>query len=175
MKPNDIPDILERIAAKNVAKLSDEDQRALLVAAFIVRRRMVRPWDEDVRDFQMKFRHYTASQPTLPDRGVMELRQRLIQEEFLELYEALETRDLPQIAHESVDLVYVVLGTMASCGLSFEPFWRLIHNANMLKEPNPEPNGKTLKPPGWVKPDCATLIQGEVIDLDPIETLRRKP
>jgi len=170
-------EVVRRLEGLADEEINPADREALRLAAAEIKRQTghVRPWDEDVRDFQERFRHFTAGRPTLPDRDVMALRQRLIHEEFKELYAALESRDLPEIAHESVDLVYVVLGTMASCGLSFEPFWRLVHEANMKKMPNPERNGKTLKPPGWVKPDCATLIQGEVLDLDPIETLRRKP
>lgn len=173
MKPNEVPQVLERIARS--VEMSEADRRDLLIAASVVRTRMVRPWNEDVRDFQAKFRHFVASRPTLPDRDVMALRQRLIHEEFQELYAALESRDLPEIARESVDLVYVVLGTMESCGLEFRPFWDMIHEANMLKIPNPVPNGKTLKPEGWVKPDPSRLIEaGNVLDLDPLATQRER-
>lgn len=175
MKSSEIAGRLARIE-RNLPESSDFDEmRAELRMLAGEAQRLVRPWDLDVEDFQLKFRHYVASSPTLPDRGVMSLRQRLIHEEFKELYEALESRDLPEIARESVDLVYVVLGTMRSCGLDFRPFWDQIHEANMLKMPNPEPNGKTLKPPGWVKPNPADLIKGEVIDLDPLETDRVNP
>lgn len=167
-------EVIQRLEALSQNEIDPHAQQALRLAAGELRRtaRFVRPWDDDVEDFQLKFRHYVATSPTLPDREVMALRQRLIHEEFNELYQALESRDLPEIARESVDLVYVVLGTMRSCGLDFTPFWNQIHAANMLKMPNPEKNGKTLKPPGWVKPDPADLIEGEVIDLDPLETQR---
>lgn len=170
MKPSEVVGNLEHIARSD--RLTDRERRALMIAASVVRTQMIRPWDDDVRDFQVKFSHATATRPTLPDRDVIAARQRFIHEEFKELYAALESRDLAQIAHESVDLVYVVLGTMVSCGLSFAPFFNLIHEANMKKERNPIPNGKTIKPPGWVKPDCSSLIKGEVVDFDPAETKR---
>jgi predicted HAD superfamily Cof-like phosphohydrolase len=169
--------VIQQLDELSKNEINPHAQQALRLAAAELRRtaRHVRPWNEDVRDFQLRFGHFVSSRPTLPDRDVMALRQRLINEEFKELYQALESRDLPEIARESVDLVYVVLGTMESCGLEFRPFWDTIHAANMLKMPNPERNGKTLKPPGWVKPDLASMIGGEVLDLDPIETLRLQP
>jgi predicted HAD superfamily Cof-like phosphohydrolase len=172
MKPEQIAGRLARMVSRLPDSEEFDGMRMELRAMAGEVSRLVRPWDDDVADFQLKFGHFVASSPTLPDREVVALRQRLIDEEFKELYTALESRDLPEIARESVDLVYVVLGTMRSCGLDFAPFWNQIHEANMLKMPNPERNGKTLKPPGWVKPDPADLIEGEVIDLDPIETQR---
>ena len=165
-----VPAVLESIARNG--NLSDDDRRLLMQAASVVRIQLVRPWDADVRDFQIRFGHFVAKFPTIPDRDVLVLRQRLIKEEFQELYQAIDMRDLPEIARECVDLVYVVLGTMNSVGLDFTPFWNQIHAANMLKVPNPERNGKTLKPEGWVKPCTSDLIHGDVLDLDPAETLR---
>jgi len=165
-----VPAVLESIARNG--NLSDDDRRLLMQAASVVRTQRVRPWDDDVRDFQTRFGHFVAGVPTLPDRDVLVLRQRLIKEEFQELYRAIDMRDLPEIARECVDLVYVVLGTMNSVGLPFAPFWNQIHAANMLKVRNPEQNGKTLKPEGWIKPNPSVLIHGDIVDRDPSETLR---
>lgn len=113
--------------------------------------------DLDVRDFHRKFGHPAPSAPVVPSDDVLDFRVRLIREECEELIEAIEERNLGSIAQEGVDLVYVVLGTFVVCGLRFTPFWRLVQRANMAKIPNPD-GGKPLKPEGWIKPDCSTLI-----------------
>lgn len=130
--------------------------------------------DDQVADFHGKFTHPAPSAPTLQPRDLFAFRCRLIREEAEELCEALEARDLGRIAAEAVDLLYVTLGTLVICGLRARPFFNLVHRANMLKEPNPA-GGKPLKPEGWEKPDCGSLIDNhQVTDLDSPATLRAR-
>lgn len=120
--------------------------------------------DDEVAAFHGKFAHPAPSAPTLQSQSTLEFRCKLIREEAEELCDALMARDLPAIAAEAIDLLYVTFGTLVVCGLRARPFWRLVHRANMLKEPNPD-GGKPLKPEGWIKPDCGSLIGG-FTDLD---------
>lgn len=131
----------------------------------------MRDFDDDVADFHEKFGHDCPARPTLPRSDVLEFRIKLIREECEELCEAILARDLGRIANEGVDLLYVVLGTFVVCGLIVRPFWDLVHLANMSKEPNPD-GGKPLKPEGWEKPDCGSLIDRyQIEDLDfPVTT-----
>lgn len=126
------------------------------------------PMDERVAQFHRKFGHGAPVVPVLPERKTMNFRIKLIREECEELCEAIEARDLGRIAQEAVDVVYVVLGTLIVCGLRIKPFFNAVHEANMMKEPNPE-GGKPLKPEGWTKPDCDALITGKRYDREPNE------
>ena len=52
-----------------------------------------------------------------------------------------------------MDALYVVLGTFVELGVDPTAVWNAVQEANMKKEPNPDPNGlKALKPSGWEKP-----------------------
>lgn len=51
------------------------------------------------------------------------------------------------------DLLYVVFGAFDAFGIDAEPFFHLVHEANMTKLNGPkDANGKQLKPPGFVPP-----------------------
>lgn len=119
--------------------------------------KLERPIDSDVADFHRHFGHPAPALPVMPSKERMAFRVKLIREECDELCAAIEARDLGRVAQESVDLVYVVLGTLIVCGLRLAPFWAAVHKANMEKAPNPA-GGKPLKPEGWKKPDCSALI-----------------
>ena len=74
-----------------------------------------------VLEFHQQFDIHVANQPTVMDAPTQQLRTRLIQEEFEELQEAMHSKDLPSIAKELADLLYVVYGTAVSCGIDMEP------------------------------------------------------
>lgn len=113
--------------------------------------------DEDVAAFHRKFNHPAPEMPITLSTEVTQFRIDRIEEECKELCEALRRRNLAEIAAESVDLIYVVLGTLVCCGLRIAPFWRVVHAANMAKKENPN-GGKPLKPKGWIKPDCKLVL-----------------
>jgi predicted HAD superfamily Cof-like phosphohydrolase len=113
---------------------------------------------DDVRNFHLKFGHPAPAAPDdTPDRDMLEFRIDRIEEETRELVEAIRARNLAAIAAESVDLIYVVVGTLVALGLPLLPFWREIHKANMIKVTNPT-GGKPLKPEGWKKPDTRQVL-----------------
>ena len=103
-----------------------------------------------VLEFHDQFDIQVAAQPTVPDDPTHKLRVRLIQEEFEELQAALEAKDLPAIAKELADLLYVVYGTAVSCGIDMEPVFREVHRSNMSKVGgHKRDDGKWVKPPTY--------------------------
>lgn len=113
---------------------------------------------KDVRDFHVKLGFPAPAAPDdLPDPSNMDLRARLIDEECNELCRAIEDRDLAAIAHEAVDVIYMVLGILVALGLPFLPFWRAVHKANMKKRWNPT-GSKALKPKRWKKPNPRAIL-----------------
>lgn len=103
-----------------------------------------------VLEFHDQFDIHVAAQPTVPDDSTHKLRVRLIQEEFEELQAALKAKNLPAIAKELADLLYVVYGTAVSCGIDMEPVFREVHRSNMSKVGgHKREDGKWMKPPTY--------------------------
>ena len=101
--------------------------------------------------------------PKIPADERVALRQRLIQEEYDELIEALDEQDLAHIAKEAADVIVVVLGTMAEYGIPFDEVWDAVHKSNMAKVGEDgmvacREDGKVLKPDGWEPPDVHKII-----------------
>ena len=88
--------------------------------------------------------------PGQVDERTRVLRERLIQEEFDELKEAMGKHDLPAIAKELADLLYVVYGTAVSYGIDMTPVFREVHRSNMSKVGGyKREDGKWVKPPTY--------------------------
>jgi predicted HAD superfamily Cof-like phosphohydrolase len=100
-----------------------------------------------VEDFHRAFDIIVNRFPTVVDGRTRELRVRLIQEEFDELKEAIAAEDLPSIAKEMADLLYVVYGTAVSYGIDMEPVFREVHRSNISKV-----GGHKREDGKWVKP-----------------------
>src|SRR5919112_830841 len=103
-----------------------------------------------VERFHRLFDIFVQQAPGLVDEGTRVLRERLIQEEFDELKEAMRKQDLPAVAKELADLLYVVYGTAVSYGIDMEPVFREVHRSNMSKIGGyKREDGKWVKPPTY--------------------------
>ncbi|MFN8510908.1 MAG: hypothetical protein U0Z75_10205 [Deinococcaceae bacterium] len=126
-------------------------------------------------EFHEAFGQPVAQQPTLPAQGTLQLRKRLLQEEFAEVcveIERLESQletpgsipdQLYRLAHELADLLYVTYGTFAALGIDPQQVFAEIHRANMRKITGDiRPDGKRLKPKNFVPADIHAVIQSLV-------------
>ena len=100
-----------------------------------------------VLEFHKEFDIHIAETPSVADEKTQALRVRLIQEEFDELKEAFKKNDLPHIAKELADLLYVVYGTAISYGIDMEPVFQEVQRSNMSKV-----GGYKREDGKWVKP-----------------------
>ena len=100
-----------------------------------------------VQEFHEQFDIHTATTPCVPDDATQTLRNRLIQEEFEEFQEAMQSKDLSAMAKELADLLYVVYGTAVSLGIDMEPVFKEVHRSNMSKV-----GGYKREDGKWVKP-----------------------
>lgn len=113
-----------------------------------------------VVEFHKQFDIHIASFPTVPDEKTKSLRIRLIQEEFDELKEALNARDLAGIAKELGDLLYVVYGTAVSCGIDMEPVFQEVQRSNMSKVGGyKREDGKWVKPATYSPADIGPILE----------------
>ncbi|MGB0909173.1 MAG: MazG nucleotide pyrophosphohydrolase domain-containing protein [Nitrospirales bacterium] len=120
-----------------------------------------------VLDFHHQFDIQAEVRPTILDEFTQTLRMRLIQEEFDELQEAMKDKDLPSIAKELADLLYVVYGTAVSCGIDMEPVFTEVHRSNMSKVGgHKREDGKWVKPATYSPANISPILSaqtGEVV------------
>ena len=67
------------------------------------------------------------------DPKTVQLRIDLIQEEFNELKEAIQNKDMVEIGDALADILYVTYGAGASFGIDLDKAYRLVHESNMSK------------------------------------------
>ena len=115
-----------------------------------------------VLEFHKEFDIHVADTPTVPDEKTEALRVRLIQEEFAELKEALEEKNLPNIAKELADLLYVVFGTAVSYGIDMEPVFQEVQRSNMSKVGGyKREDGKWVKPATYSPADIPPILASQ--------------
>src|SRR5689334_25297120 len=103
-----------------------------------------------VERFHRLFDIHVQEKPGPIDERTRILRERLIQEEFDELKQAMNHDDLPAIAKELADLLYVVYGTAVSYGIDMNPVFGEVHRSNMSKIGGyKREDGKWVKPPSY--------------------------
>lgn len=125
-----------------------------------------------VWDFHRAFALPALTRPgAVSDEALAQLRVRLQREETEELAEALEARDLVEVADALADIVYVAYGTAVSFGIDLDAVLAEVHRSNMSKlGPDGSPilreDGKVLKPPTYSRPDIKTVIELQRLDPD---------
>lgn len=88
-----------------------------------------------VAEFHTTFNHPVNKTPVIPSLERCILRVNLLQEELNELKQALENKDIVEVADALGDLEYVLSGAVIEFGLgdSFNKCFDLIHESNMSK------------------------------------------
>lgn len=119
--------------------------------------------EEKVREFHTTMGFPAPDKPTYPDNKLWKFRRRLIMEEFKELDDAYSEGDFVEMADALADMLYVVYGAAAAFGIQMQPIFDEVHRTNMEKRKGPkDPEGKQMKPPGWLPPNilAALIAQG---------------
>lgn len=112
-----------------------------------------------VRAFHQAIDAEIPTSPQIPDEATQQLRRTLLTEEFNELMQALDARDLTAIAGEAIDLLYVTYGLCVAYGIDADAVFAEVQRANMAKTTGPRrADGKQLKPEGWTPPDIARIV-----------------
>ena len=94
-----------------------------------------------VRDFHKTYGQPVGDRPQFLTEERMELRKRLIEEEYAEFLEAVEEGDLVNAFKELADLIYVVEGTIVEMGGDGDAVFNEVHRSNMSKL---DENGKAI-------------------------------
>jgi len=122
----------------------------------------VHPFDL-VSAFHKKFGLPRPGQPT-PSWETARTRADHLAEEVRELRDAIETRDLVEVADALADIDYLSIGTAVNLGLPWAEVFAEVHRSNMEKERAVGAPGQStskqgiVKPAGWTPPDVAAVL-----------------
>ncbi len=91
-----------------------------------------------VSEFHRTFQHPIKDQPGFPDAKRCRLRVSLIAEELKELRDAIEDRDLVEVADALCDIQYVLSGAVLEFGMGdiFTSLFNEVQRSNMSKSCN---------------------------------------
>ena len=97
-----------------------------------------------VAQFHQTFKHPVVAQPAIPSETRCNLRVSLLAEELKELEEAIENKDLVEIADALCDLQYVLSGAILEFGLGekFKILFDEVQRSNMSKACESEATAK---------------------------------
>jgi len=119
---------------------------------------------EMVLEFHQVYGGPIGLQPSIEvPRELIDLRIRLINEEFTELKDALAANDLIEVADGLADLAYVVFGAAITFGIDLDRVVAEVHRSNLSKlgedgKPIIRDDGKVLKGPNFFAPDIASTL-----------------
>ena len=119
---------------------------------------------EDVKIFMKTFGQIVRTKPQFPEQKTMQLRLNLIKEELKELEEAMNNKDLKEIADALTDILYVTYGAGFAYGINLDKCFKEVQRANMSKlgkdgKPIFNENGKVMKGPNYKKPDLKQFVE----------------
>ena len=114
--------------------------------------------------FMKTFEQEVKNKPSLSDNKINELRVSLIQEELDELKEAMNNKDLLEVADALTDLLYVTYGAGHAFGIDLDKCFNEVQNSNMSKlgkdgKPIYNEIGKVMKGPNYFKPNLSKFIK----------------
>lgn len=131
-------------------------------------------YTEALREFHRAIGEPPPAVPTLPSPELLRMRRVLLDEEWAEVQEDLDTlerrltageagdpaEELYRLAHELTDLLYVTYGTLLQLGVNPDATFAAVHAANLAKVGGPlREDGKLLKPEGWQPADVRTVLR----------------
>ena len=116
-----------------------------------------------VGTFMKTFGQEVKTKPSLSTEKINKLRIDLIKEELQELSEAMNNRDLLEVADALTDILYVTYGAGHAFGIDLDKCFDEVQNSNMSKlDENGKPiyndSGKVMKGPNYFKPDLSKFL-----------------
>ena len=118
---------------------------------------------ESVKKFMKTFGQEVKEKAEFPSDKITSLRYDLICEELSELKEAIDKKDIKEVADALTDILYVTYGAGHSFGIDLDKCFEEVQNSNMSKlDENGKPiyneAGKVMKGPNYFKPDLTKFV-----------------
>ena len=118
---------------------------------------------ERVRKFMETFGQEVKKKAEFPNDKITSLRYDLIKEELEELRDALERKDIKEVADALTDILYVTYGAGHAFGINLDKCFEEVQNSNMSKldedgKPIYNEKGKVMKGPNYFKPNLKKFV-----------------
>ena len=113
--------------------------------------------------FMETFGQEVKDNPSFSTDKINKLRLDLIKEELDELSEAIQNKDLLEVADALTDILYVTYGAGHAFGIDLDKCFDEVQDSNMSKldekgKPIYNDAGKVMKGPNYYKPDLSKFI-----------------
>ena len=118
---------------------------------------------EHVKKFMKTFGQEVKEKAEFPCNKITSLRYDLIREELDELKDAIDKKDIKEVADALTDILYVTYGAGHSFGINLDKCFREVQNSNMSKlgdngKPIYNEKGKVMKGPNYFKPNLSKFV-----------------
>ena len=118
---------------------------------------------KSVKKFMETFGQEVKEKAEFPNDKITSLRYDLIREELEEFKEAVENRDIKEVADALTDILYVTYGAGHAFGIDLDKCFQEVQNSNMSKlgddgKPIYNEKGKVMKGPKYFKPDLTKFV-----------------
>ena len=116
-----------------------------------------------VGTFMKTFGQEVKNKASFSSDKINKLRIDLIKEELEELTQAMNNRDLLEVADALTDILYVTYGAGHAFGIDLDKCFEEVQNSNMSKlDENGKPiyndSGKVMKGPNYFKPNLSKFV-----------------
>ena len=113
--------------------------------------------------FMKTFGQEVKNKPSFSTDKINKLRLDLIKEELSELTDAMNNKDLLEVADALTDILYVTYGAGHAFGINLDKCFEEVQNSNMSKldedgKPIYNEHGKVMKGPNYFKPNIKKII-----------------
>ena len=118
---------------------------------------------DKVGTFMKTFGQEVKTKPSFNTDKINKLRLDLIREELTELTEAMNNKDLLEVADALTDILYVTYGAGHAFGINLDKCFEEVQKSNMSKlgddgKPIYDEKGKVMKGPKYFKPDLKKFL-----------------
>jgi len=118
---------------------------------------------ESVKKFMETFGQEIKEKASFPNDKITSLRYELIKEELDEFREAIDKKDIKEVADALTDILYVTYGAGHAFGIDLDKCFEEVQNSNMSKlgndgKPIYNDKGKVMKGPNYFKPNLSKFV-----------------
>ena len=118
---------------------------------------------QSVKKFMETFGQEIREKADFPNDKITLLRYELIKEELDELKEAIDNKDIKEVADALTDILYVTYGAGHAFGINLDKCFKEVQNSNMSKldlngKPIYNEKGKVMKGPNYFKPNLTKFV-----------------
>ena len=118
---------------------------------------------EHVKKFMKTFGQEVKEKAEFPSNKIISLRYDLIREELDELKDAIDKKDIKEVADALTDILYVTYGAGHAFGIDLDKCFEEVQSSNMSKlgvdgKPIYNDKGKVMKGPNYFKPNLNKFV-----------------